>query len=279
VYAPRDGGNNPSFVLCKTSLYSLGGAINNVAFGTATDWDVPSDDGSDNTSAATQPTGAGGLFVYFQGVDTVGSEACQSNLNRFGAEVVAGFYATSELPGDACANSVDIYGMTGVGVRDYFDDADGTAEPDAQLWWDALAVPGYTGDPEEKDQGGFVTFMYDETLPAGDTLVFWTILATMHNGSLSQFEANIADAKDWYWDLRGRCGCCVLMGNVDGEGEVTMGDLTVLIDHLFISYNPLVCADEGNVDLEGDVTMGDLTVMIDHLFISYNPLPTCEDLP
>jgi hypothetical protein len=260
-YAPRDNASNPSFVLCKTELYSLGGAIQHMAFGTATDWDVPSDNGSLNTSAATQPSGVGGLFVYYRGTDTAGSDACQSNLNRFGAEVVAGWYAKSELAGDACANHEAIYGMLGVNVRDYFDDETATGEPDAQLWWDDLgAAPGYTGEPDQFDQGGFVTFLYDYTLPANDTLVFWTILATMHNGTLAQFEANVKDAKDWYWDLRGRCGCCVKMGNVDQSGDllVTMGDLTVLIDHLFISFNPLACVDEGNVDMSGDglVTMG-----------------------
>jgi hypothetical protein len=75
--------------------------------------------------------------------------------------------------------------------------------------------------------------------------------------------------------------CCVgpSVGNLDGSADnlVTMGDLTVLIDHLFISFNPLACVDEGNVDLSADglVTMGDLTVLIDHLFISFNPLSAC----
>ncbi len=75
--------------------------------------------------------------------------------------------------------------------------------------------------------------------------------------------------------------CCTgpSRGNVDGSVDnlVTMGDLTVLIDHLFISLEPLACIDEGNVDLSADdlVTMGDLTVLIDHLFIDLNPLPAC----
>jgi uncharacterized protein (TIGR02145 family) len=77
-------------------------------------------------------------------------------------------------------------------------------------------------------------------------------------------------------------GCCTLvgMGNVDGstDGLVTMGDLTVLIDHLFISLTPLVCPEAGNVDqsTDGLITMGDLTVLIDHLFISLAPLPECS---
>ncbi len=74
--------------------------------------------------------------------------------------------------------------------------------------------------------------------------------------------------------------CCIGMtGNVDCSADnlVTMADLTVLIDHLFISLAPVCCLEEANIDLSGDnlVTMGDLTLLIDHLFISFEPLPDC----
>ncbi len=77
---------------------------------------------------------------------------------------------------------------------------------------------------------------------------------------------------------RNKC-CRGMTGNVDCDVAdfVTMGDLTVLIDHLFISLEPLCCPDEANMDLipGHEVTMGDLTVLIDHLFISLDPLPPC----
>ncbi len=79
--------------------------------------------------------------------------------------------------------------------------------------------------------------------------------------------------------------CCTgtSVGNLDCvAGIPDMGDLTVMIDHLFISLEPLCCVEEGDVDLSGqpnpqptDVDMGDLTVLIDHLFISLTPLPAC----
>jgi hypothetical protein len=83
------------------------------------------------------------------------------------------------------------------------------------------------------------------------------------------------------WNVNVSSSCCTgpSRGNVDGSADnlVTMGDLTVLIDNLFISLSPLACVDAGNVDLSSDnlVTMGDLTVMIDNLFISLSPLPPC----
>ncbi len=73
--------------------------------------------------------------------------------------------------------------------------------------------------------------------------------------------------------------CCVgNVGNVDCgvDDQVTMADLTVLIDHLFISLDPLCCLPEADLDHTFDVTMSDLTVLIDHLFISLDPLGPCQ---
>jgi hypothetical protein len=78
-------------------------------------------------------------------------------------------------------------------------------------------------------------------------------------------------------------GCCIgFRGNVDGsvDEEPSLGDLTVLIDHLFISFEDLPCWQEANVDEsipEGpsSVSLGDLTVLIDHLFISFATMPPC----
>jgi hypothetical protein len=75
--------------------------------------------------------------------------------------------------------------------------------------------------------------------------------------------------------------CCTgpTVGNLDGSPEnyLTMGDLAVLIDHLFGTLQPLACPSAGNLDRSPDglVTMGDLTVMIDHLFINLDPVPPC----
>ncbi|MBD3258026.1 family 16 glycosylhydrolase, partial [candidate division GN15 bacterium] len=82
----------------------------------------------------------------------------------------------------------------------------------------------------------------------------------------------------------GGSSCCegLSRGNVDqsADGAVTLGDLTVMIDHLFITLGQLTCWEEGNLDGStpegpGSVTLGDLTYLIDHLFITLAPLPLC----
>jgi len=84
----------------------------------------------------------------------------------------------------------------------------------------------------------------------------------------------------------GSIACCVgaTLGYMDSDpsGPVDMGDLTLLIDMLFLTLNPVACLEEADVDLSGwpctetnDVDMGDLTVLIDFLFLSLTPLPEC----
>ena len=74
-------------------------------------------------------------------------------------------------------------------------------------------------------------------------------------------------------------GCCVgNTGNIDDDPQdmVSLGDLSALIDHLFISLSKLACPAEANLDDDPEnVSLGDLTALIDHLFISLNPTKPC----
>jgi PKD repeat protein len=72
--------------------------------------------------------------------------------------------------------------------------------------------------------------------------------------------------------------CCVgESGNVDNDPAelVDIGDLTRLIDYLYISGTPPECLAEANVDgdAEGLVDIGDLTAVISYLYIPPNPVP------
>lgn len=60
-----------------------------------------------------------------------------------------------------------------------------------------------------------------------------------------------------------------------------ISDLTTLINHLFISFDPLCCVGEADLspwgNPDGSVDIADLTGLIDHLFISFGQLPVCSD--
>ncbi len=73
--------------------------------------------------------------------------------------------------------------------------------------------------------------------------------------------------------------CCQgVRGDVNQDGvECTIGDISALIDHLFISCPPLACIDESNLnaDPERAITISDITYGVDHLFISQRDLISC----
>ncbi|MBU0984419.1 MAG: thrombospondin type 3 repeat-containing protein [candidate division Zixibacteria bacterium] len=79
---------------------------------------------------------------------------------------------------------------------------------------------------------------------------------------------------DGYGDV---CCCHDGTGNVDGDvaDGVDVGDLTKLIQFLFIDFEEPYCLAEANTDGAGGVDVGDLTGLIDYLFISFEELAEC----
>lgn len=78
-------------------------------------------------------------------------------------------------------------------------------------------------------------------------------------------------------------GCCVGSTgnvNVDAADVVNLSDVTVLVNHLFVTFDPLVCKSEANVsgDLSCQINLTDLMVLINHLFVTFEPLPACSEL-
>ena len=76
------------------------------------------------------------------------------------------------------------------------------------------------------------------------------------------------------------CCCVGSVGdaNQSGDEDPTIGDVSVLIDHLFINQAPLGCPAEADINQSGganpsqgpggDITIGDISLLIDYLFIS-----------
>ncbi len=113
-----------------------------------------------------------------------------------------------------------------------------------------------------------------------DSVVFVTYsVPTLDPQCVSLFDGQICGLPTCCW---GRVGDA---NNLDGD-EPTIGDISVLIDVLFISadWDAIVCLAEADVNQSGgdsptpdDITIGDITLLIDYLFITGQSLglPDC----
>ncbi len=75
----------------------------------------------------------------------------------------------------------------------------------------------------------------------------------------------------YYAGFTGNCNCST-------DGKITLGDITVLIDRVYISKEPLCCEENANVNgsVDGKLTLSDITNLIDHVYISHGPTAACQ---
>ena len=75
-------------------------------------------------------------------------------------------------------------------------------------------------------------------------------------------------------------GCCVgETGDVNGDGNTTLTDLTLLVNQLFVTFVPVACPAAGNTsgDADCDLTLTDLTRLVNKLFVTFVPTAQCTD--
>jgi len=81
-----------------------------------------------------------------------------------------------------------------------------------------------------------------------------------------------ADTDD---DGIGDACCCTVRGDVDGNGERNVSDLTYLVNYLFQGGTAPGCPSEGNVDGGGETNVSDLTYLVGYLFQGGAVPPAC----
>ncbi len=132
----------------------------------------------------------------------------------------------------------------------------------------AAPLPANAGFTDNGDGTGDFTFT-----PDGSQVGEFFITFSASDGALSDDEIVKVTVTD------GSC-CIATVGNVDFDSSdaVDIGDLTALIDNLFLTFTPLACPGEANCDGDAgnNIDIGDLTALIDNLFLNFTPLPSCQ---
>jgi hypothetical protein len=62
-------------------------------------------------------------------------------------------------------------------------------------------------------------------------------------------------------------------GDINLDGDRTLTDFTLLVNHLFVTFDPLECPPEGNTtgDAACDLNLTDLTALMKYFFVTFDP--------
>jgi hypothetical protein len=286
-YAPT---SNVSYIIQMMRIFSYDGdAHSGLIIGEAYDWDIAGDTGSYNSSG-TEPTSD---LIYMLGSEFNephgDSLECTNNDSRAGGAVRAGYYTQAEFNSTPTLVHTDaIWGGYVELNEDYVYGANGFVPN--ELYGNMLNNEGLNAQPSSvnnKDLHLVLTHFNDYSLGATDTLIIWTVMATVPptiaKDAVADLVAEIDAGKAWLStniaDLKlSFTGCCI---DVTGDancsgGDPDISDITRLIDYLYLSHSPLCCLGEADVNASGgEPDISDITYLIDHLYLSHKALKPC----
>ncbi len=271
------------FIIQYLRVYSFDGlAHTGLMIGEAIDWDIPYDWRDDDTAAQTWDVcNYGGMDVgrsllYQQGYeatwdDQVEGEDCQDNTARYGGSA----FVQSFFNGAFAAGGP--YGGF-IGENDSLQTATGFYA--GRLYYD-LAQSGLTATDSIEDLHSAMCFNPSLDLGATDYYEVVTVLATVHEGTLADLQANIDAGKAWYTANGGIAmfadvdriggidlcqGCCEIMGDLNGDDYLDPLDITYFVNWLWKGGPDPDCEDEVDVngDLAGDPL--DLTYLVNYIW-------------
>ncbi|MEW5796844.1 MAG: PKD domain-containing protein [Candidatus Zixiibacteriota bacterium] len=146
-----------------------------------------------------------------------------------------------------------------------------------------IVIDAGTGAPLDPGVGPVVEIFF--TVESGSGSGSVPIEVTSYSGYQLTFTCSVGDYVPVSFDGYITSNCCEgIVGDANGDGqyEPTIGDVTMLITHLFVSGIPLDCYLEADVNQSGgleasslDLTIGDITELIDYLFITNDPVSEC----
>jgi hypothetical protein len=241
------------FVIQRMRIYSFDGQSHGgLRIGQVIDWDIPSDNSSDNTGGYDTDH----RLIYQSGIeaDYLG---CQYNDSRFGGMAFLASFVndscniTSGSPFAAYTESNPVYVWPNSGFV-------------PKELYVLMGRSGYEVYAEYEDIHSALVYFSDYTMGADDTLNIYTAMSTVMNGTANDLIDNIEQAEQWIYDHI--IDPCFMCGDANGDGTINVADPVFLIEYIFKGGPPPNPLAAGDVNCDGDINVSDVVYMIDYIF-------------
>lgn len=250
-WAPK-AGDSCGFVINAMQVYNYSGQPqDNISVALVSDWDIPSTSGAENGSGYDQTR----RLVFQQGIGF----GCQDNYDRYGGPAYIGSRRYDECAISAAAprnafvedNSIYVWPQSGFRTQELY-----------QL----MQRQGYDDLPYDVDAHALMTFSNDVDLAVGDTIFFYTILATTRNG-LFDLRSNVDKGVKWFYDhVADEFACPYVCGDANGDGTVNISDVVALIYYIFGGGPAPQPLEAGDTDCSDVVNISDVVYLISYIF-------------
>ncbi len=276
------------FITKELKVWSLDSlALTGLVIGEVIDWDIPSDSGVRNSGETDDSRNL--LYCLGAEFNQDSSVECQDNDLRYGG-MSYGYYKRYAADFDSLAwfvlDSVPYGGYHEANAR-YVD----FGWDDNQLYKNISDTTGLRAwshshsDSQQVNLHSVLTYEFQIDMNPGDTLVFYSIMATVRNSdeeSAKLAASRIQQLADKGQNFIRYFGCCHnLRGDLNTDGkDADIVDLAFIVQRIFEGGPPPTCAGEGDINADGSPTdIVDLTFLVDRIFRGGPPPYSCGEEP
>jgi len=189
-------------------------------------------------------------------VDVASANSLSNNCTAIMCDGAGGFTSLATYPGGTFVLAMDVGDIDGDG--------------DLEMVTSSFSSNDFRVFPNNGD-GTFGTAIPYDASSAGSC----AILHDRDNDGDLDISA-IDELDDLLFIYNNTC-CAGTVGNVndDANEDVTLTDLTLLVNRLFVTFEAVPCFEEADVNTDGQLSLTDLTELVNHLFVTFEPLADC----
>ena len=301
-YAPKitetwDFGNgnvwqaDQQFITKEFKIWAIDSVVHEgMVVGEVIDWDIPADlkdsGGTSSDNIGEVNTSLGLLYIYGAEYNNDDSVECQNNDLRYGGMA---FGYTKQYFADSnkwiITDTEPYGGYHGANARYVYtgwDDNELYANMESARWGN-FCDPHPCGEIDTTDLHSVLTYTFGHDLLPGDTLAFYSVIATVLNNEVeAPGGLRIEDLADMGQNFMTYFGCCHgLRGDLNSDGDnANILDLTYSVDRIFRGGSPATCLGESDINADGSpLDVLDLTFLVDYIFRGGLAPYKCSDAP